>query len=290
MMDPLIRSDTNAEMATTSVGARRGKAQAVVTTLRRELVDGLIEHKLRPGDQLPKEAEMLERFDVARPTLREALRILEADGLIELRVGAAGGIYLRAPGTSTSARHLALQLQLAGATFEDVFRVRIALGSEAARVLAAASDESVLRLLDAIVAVAWSKLDDGPAVTEACFVFERELIWATGNTAARVIEDHTFNIMASQWMHGVEFLPLSEPQLRKRSSVLLKALERLIELVRAGDPDGAAEFWSNHREALLKVIVSYLGSETVIDAGWGMVETGETGGRRTWHATEEGTR
>jgi DNA-binding FadR family transcriptional regulator len=61
----------------------------VVEQVRRSIVDGVIE----AGDRLPSEREMAEQFGVSRATLREALRALEALGLLEIRRGAQGGAF-----------------------------------------------------------------------------------------------------------------------------------------------------------------------------------------------------
>jgi DNA-binding FadR family transcriptional regulator len=61
----------------------------VVEQVRRSIADGAIE----AGDRLPSERELAEQFGVSRATLREALRALEALGILEIRLGAHGGAY-----------------------------------------------------------------------------------------------------------------------------------------------------------------------------------------------------
>ena len=76
--------------APTFVPARRVRSfDDVVEQVRRSIVDGAI----AAGDRLPSEREMAEQFGVSRATLREALRALEALGLLEIRRGAQGGAF-----------------------------------------------------------------------------------------------------------------------------------------------------------------------------------------------------
>src|SRR6516165_5919111 len=62
-------------------------AERVAAELRREIITG----NLRPGDRLASEKELQEQFEISRPTLREALRLLEAESLIEVVRGQYGG-------------------------------------------------------------------------------------------------------------------------------------------------------------------------------------------------------
>jgi GntR family transcriptional repressor for pyruvate dehydrogenase complex len=60
------------------------------------IVEGIERRRLRRGDRLPKEAQLAAGLEISKPTLRQALRVLERSGLIEVRRGAGGGIFLTA--------------------------------------------------------------------------------------------------------------------------------------------------------------------------------------------------
>src|SRR5256885_7189092 len=62
-------------------------AELVAGHVRSQIVRG----ELSEGDALPPESALMEQFDISRPTLREAFRILESEGLITVRRGARGG-------------------------------------------------------------------------------------------------------------------------------------------------------------------------------------------------------
>lgn len=68
-------------------------AEVVAADVRRRIVRG----ELRADDALPPETELMSQFGISRPTLREALRILEAEGLVAIRRGARGGARVQAP-------------------------------------------------------------------------------------------------------------------------------------------------------------------------------------------------
>ena len=107
-------------------------AELVAGTLRRMVVDG----QLKEGDFLPNEAELMAHFAVSRPTLREAVRVLESERLVEVRRGSRTGARVRVPGPEIVARPAGLLLELSGATIADVMVARAGIEPMAARLLA----------------------------------------------------------------------------------------------------------------------------------------------------------
>ena len=105
----------------------REKPQQIADELRSLIVSG----QLTEGESIGREPELVERFGVSRPSLREALRILEAEGLITVVRGVYGGVVVHEPNQRMTARTATLVLR--GAQRVARRRVRSARAARAAR-------------------------------------------------------------------------------------------------------------------------------------------------------------
>ncbi|MFD9194942.1 FadR/GntR family transcriptional regulator [Streptomyces phaeochromogenes] len=115
----------------------RAQGQARMSVLLAEsIAEGIVSRGLRSGDRLAPEAEMVAEYGIGRATLREALRVLEAQGVIEVRVGAGGGAFVARPDTQQLARVLSLMLRMSDVSVREVFDARLivepALAAQAA--------------------------------------------------------------------------------------------------------------------------------------------------------------
>ena len=110
----------------------REKPQQIADELRALIVGG----ELSEGDSLGHEPELVERFGVSRPSLREALRILEAEGLITVVRGVLGGVVVHEPDERMTARAAALVLQARNVPLADVYDARSLIEPTAARIVA----------------------------------------------------------------------------------------------------------------------------------------------------------
>lgn len=98
-------------------------AMLVAQRIVRDIVGG----DLRPGDLLPPERTMLETYETGRGTLREALRLLEFQGVLALKPGPGGGPVLQDPDASHLAGTLILLMQLRKAPLRSIVEVRAGL-------------------------------------------------------------------------------------------------------------------------------------------------------------------
>src|SRR5690242_18332590 len=95
-------------------------AELVAGHLRRLIVRGV----LRDGEALPHEPVLTQQFGVSRPTLREALGVLESQRLIRVHRGSGGGAHVQAPDADVVARYAGLVLEFRHATLQDVLLAR----------------------------------------------------------------------------------------------------------------------------------------------------------------------
>jgi GntR family transcriptional regulator, transcriptional repressor for pyruvate dehydrogenase complex len=114
----------------TADGSRDGMFTAVSPNRMSEAIVAQVKslirtNRLRPGDRLPSERELCERMGVSRVTVREALRILEAGGLVQIRVGARGGAFVTTPSPERLGAGLADLINLAPVTAVEVTEARL---------------------------------------------------------------------------------------------------------------------------------------------------------------------
>lgn len=118
-------------------------AERVAGTLRDEIAGGAF----RPDTFLPPEHALIERFGVSRPTCREALRILQSEGLVSPIRGNRGGARVNFPDPRRISAYAGVLLQMRGATIIEVFDARRLVEPEAVARLAAICDTAILSAL-----------------------------------------------------------------------------------------------------------------------------------------------
>lgn len=90
-------------------------------TVARDVVHDIVSLGLQSGDRMPAESAMLEQYGVSRESLREGLRLLEAQGLITIRRGPGGGPVVGHIDPANLGRIATLYYHLAGATYAELF-------------------------------------------------------------------------------------------------------------------------------------------------------------------------
>jgi DNA-binding FadR family transcriptional regulator len=114
--------------------------------------DWVVERNMQSGDRLPGEAELMARFGMAKGTIREAMRILEAQGLIETRTGPGGGSFVGRVTADRAKALLANYFYFEDLSVADIYQLRRVLEPELAASLAGHLSDAQLAELEAVVA------------------------------------------------------------------------------------------------------------------------------------------
>lgn len=146
-------------------GLIQGKKKS--TVLAQHIVNEIVTSGLTAGDRLAAEADMCADYGVGRSTIREALRVLENQGVITIKTGPGGGPIVAPLDTGFLAANIALHLQLSGATFRDIINARLVIEPAIAGAAAECGDPATLEALELIVAQSRENPDHGALVAGA---------------------------------------------------------------------------------------------------------------------------
>jgi len=232
------------------IGVRSPKtSELVARKLRRMIVDG----ELGDGDFLPREAELMAQFEVSRPTLREAVRVLESQRLVEVRRGSRTGARVRIPGPEIVARPAALLLELSGATLADVMTARIGIEPLAARLLAETGTKQARQELERLVDEIPAAWKNGELARASANLHVR-MVQLSGNTTLGIIAGMLHEISERHTATAIRGSDNVVP--KAEYDRLLRSCRRLAELVTKRDGARAEAHWRRHMEnaaaALLK--------------------------------------
>jgi GntR family transcriptional repressor for pyruvate dehydrogenase complex len=208
---------------------------AIAAQIRAAILTG----KLAPGDRLPTERELTQRFEVSRVTVRDALRSLETAGLVEIRVGAAGGAFVTAPSSGVVGQGISDMLMLSKVDPDEITEARLImeLGTvELAVERATDEDITELREIAERGARAVAAGDYDPAVARE---FHARLAAAAHNRAIDLIAA-TFSGPLS--MHSVREREPAEWSHERSADEHLQ----LVDAVESRDGERAREIMSAH--------------------------------------------
>lgn len=118
-------------------------------TVSESIKNWIAAHGLTPGDRLPQEPDLIETFKVSKGTMREALKILETQGLIQTRTGPGGGAFITEMPPVRARALLANHFFFKDLSIADIYEMRSALEPELARELAGRLSEGDIDVLKA---------------------------------------------------------------------------------------------------------------------------------------------
>lgn len=238
-------------------GARRSVSQRKAAERIADELRYLIVRDGGGGGYILVEHRLIEHFEVSRPTLREALRVLESEGLLKMRRGIRGGAVVQAPAVEDTAHRFGIYLQMQDVTEADVFLVRTVVEPAAARLaaqrVAAGADASLLEKLVVeerrVIEIVESEAELG----EALVAFHDAVPAVAGSPTLHTVARLLDSVVTPQAQASIASIP---PNVRlenlRRSH---EAHRRIADTILRGDAARAEHLMRRHVEAICRVTV-----------------------------------
>jgi DNA-binding FadR family transcriptional regulator len=233
---------------------RPGKAAQLLTDELRRLI--ILQGK--PGDFLPPERVLVETYEVSRPTLREAIRVLESEGLLEVRRGMHGGAVVRGASIEDLARRFGLYIQMQGATGGEVFRLRLLVEPTAAGLAAKRGKKAEPKLTAALVeeeqAIARAARDD--TVSEVLVAFHDVVLELSGDKTLSAVGRLLDVIVKHHLQQALASAP-ADPTARLRAlRKSHKAHQRIAEAIISGNAQLSEELARDHLDGVQRLAMA----------------------------------
>ncbi len=207
-----------------------------------QLEEAILAGRFQPGEKLPPERELKETFQVGRGAVREALRVLEQKGLLEIRLGAQGGAIVTQPSGEPMLESLSLLVKRKEIPFEDIQEFRSTVEGRIASLAAERRTPEDMDRLQAII-LKCEKLSENEDDWDG-FLFEDGRFHQELSNIAR---NQLFSLIADALHRNIH--NYYDSRLQKKKTILAENLEDLrviYQAVKNGDSQRASQSMRNH--------------------------------------------
>ena len=252
------RSDSLAEPRADGEPVRQDGQRDAATRMRvvnpvlAEMIANMLRDRILSGQivgTLPRQEDLVDEFHVSPPSVREALRILQAEGLVTVKRGSVGGALVHIPGPDRVAYVLGMILQSRNAVLEDVGAAMGIMEPACAASCAARPDRraTVVPALRDVVARSYEVIDDPFAYMRLAIEFHAEIVSGSGNHCVTVmlgaldalLSAHLQSLALRATRHGI--FPDLDSRLRSHQEHV-----QLVDAIDAGDPSEAEKLLRLH--------------------------------------------
>jgi GntR family transcriptional regulator, transcriptional repressor for pyruvate dehydrogenase complex len=196
------------------------KSEKVSDNIISQIRDSILSGRLKPGDRLASEKELIVQFGVSKATMREALRVLEVMGLIEIRKGTSGGAFVAEVDMKTTINSIINFIHFKPVSVKEITALRYFIEPTVARIASSKRTENDIENLRRII---------GEAVTHRQSEISREigfhryLVRMTENTLLILLIDFVDNLLSTM-KAGLDLGPEFYQNVRKAHEIILECL------------------------------------------------------------------
>jgi len=214
---------------------KKAKQNRVFQDVVEQIQDAIVDGRLNAGDKLPAERELKDIFNTSRGTLREALRVLEQKGLIEIKLGVAGGAIVKAVNTDSVTDSLALLIRTQRVDLTDLTEFRVSMEGVIAKFAADRATDKDIQILKSLLNESKKNLESGihDEVIRIDEKMHMELGRISGNPVFQFLQK---TIHGNIHMYYDQYLGMDEENVTKN----YEDFSKIVDAIEKRDPDLAA--------------------------------------------------
>ncbi len=209
-------------------------SQNIVEQIRETIISG----RLKPGDRLPSEKDLSVEFGVSKASLREALRALEALGMLEVKQGMGGGAFVTEVDLETARNNMFNYIFFQNPSIGEFTQLRAFIEPPVAEIAAFKCTQADLDYLEDNLNRTREKMDSVPFYYELDTKFHHRIAQISGNRLICFVIDSLKNAIVQ--------IKLQLELDRDFSIQVYKAHMRLFDALRKRDPEKAREEMHRH--------------------------------------------
>jgi DNA-binding FadR family transcriptional regulator len=252
------------------VAGQRIRQPRVAELVASRLRDDILSGRLKEGDVLPSQESLFGEFGVSPPAVREAIHLLETDGLVSVRRGNVGGAVVHSPSAQRTALVIGMVLQSRESTPADVSGALMHLEPICAGMCADREDRltEVIPALEAEIDVQEAQFDDAARYVSNARGFHEVLVARCGNEPMILLIgslELIWSAHESEVWSGESGAAPGAPMKQGTMRAALRDHRRIVEAIRDGDRARAVRLAHDHLGAARRTTLA-AGVDKVIEA------------------------
>ena len=222
---------------------RVAKQNRIFQDVVAQIQDAIIRGQLQAGDKLPAERELKETLQTSRSTLREALRVLEQKGLLEIKRGTGGGAVVKAVSSEQVTESLDLMIKSQKVSLNHLAEFREGVEGDVVALAAEHADEADITLLKRLTAEAGAYVDMGVDHVNKFLDADKKLHMAFAKIAENPLYISILKTIQDNMIsYYKKYLPMGQPELEEN----LEDLVKIVKAVEAHQPNQARKLAKEH--------------------------------------------
>lgn len=241
---------------------KKTNQQRLFEDLVAQIEGAILDGRLKAGDKLPSQRDLVAMFQTSRGPLREALRVLEQKGLLDIKRGVRGGAVIRQPGMAPIAESLGLLVRHRKITLAELSEFREGVEGNVAAIAAQRAAKTNIDQLKTLLAQARQLADTGVSAWSSFCQVDNQIHVAIAKAAGNRVYEFVLRMVHDNIQQYYEAHPLRDQQFMQEN---YRDLSDIVAAIEKQQTTAVRSLMQSHVRRFNRYMNSQLPSDTLPD-------------------------